>query len=54
MVARNFLQIIVSLTLMLILNAALTGVLISVIPVVTLGAMQYGQCPHPSHSLFYT
>lgn len=43
MVARNFLQIIVSLTLMLILNAALTGVLISVIPIVTLGAMQYGR-----------
>ena len=43
MVVRNLLQIIVSLSLMFVLNAALTGVLLSVIPIVSLGAVQYGQ-----------
>ena len=44
MVVRNALQIVGSLVFMFALNAALTGVLLSVIPIVSLGAVQYGQC----------
>jgi hypothetical protein len=43
MLARYILQLLGSLALMFYLNAALTGVLIAVVPVVTLGAVQYGR-----------
>lgn len=42
MLARNILQIVGSLILMFTLNAALTGVLLSVVPIVAIGAVQYG------------
>ncbi|CAH1801610.1 unnamed protein product, partial [Owenia fusiformis] len=43
MLVRYILQIIGSLVFMFILNAKLTGVLLSVVPVVSLGAVQYGK-----------
>ena len=42
MLARNILQITGSLALMFVLNAALTGVLLAVVPIVAIGAVQYG------------
>ncbi|XP_064613238.1 uncharacterized protein LOC135477020, partial [Liolophura sinensis] len=42
MLVRNLLQIFGSLLLMFILNPALTGVLLAVVPVVAIGAVQYG------------
>lgn len=42
MLARNSLQVIGSLVLMFTLNPALTGVLLAVVPIVSLGAVQYG------------
>ncbi|GFR73008.1 ABC transporter B family protein [Elysia marginata] len=43
MLFRYLLQIIGSLVLMFYLNAALTGVLLAIVPVVSLGATQYGK-----------
>ncbi|KAK6191312.1 hypothetical protein SNE40_003035 [Patella caerulea] len=43
MLARYLLQIIGSLVLMFVLNASLTGVLLAVVPIVSLGAVQYGR-----------
>ncbi|KAK3587257.1 hypothetical protein CHS0354_034401 [Potamilus streckersoni] len=43
MLTRYMLQMIGSLVFMFSLNAALTGVLLAVVPVVTLGAVQYGK-----------
>ncbi|CAG5125822.1 unnamed protein product [Candidula unifasciata] len=43
MLCRYLLQIIGSLVLMFYLNAALTGVLLAIVPVVSLSAMQYGK-----------
>ncbi|XP_013415862.1 ABC transporter B family member 25 isoform X2 [Lingula anatina] len=42
MLSRNILQIIGSLVIMFVLDPALTGVLLSVVPIVSLGAVQYG------------
>ncbi|XP_052801272.1 uncharacterized protein LOC128231995 [Mya arenaria] len=43
MLARYLLQMIGSLVLMFSLNASLTGVLLSVVPIVSLSAVQYGK-----------
>ncbi|RUS83770.1 hypothetical protein EGW08_008476, partial [Elysia chlorotica] len=43
MLFRYLLQILGSLALMFYLNAALTGVLLAIVPVVSLGATQYGK-----------
>ncbi|XP_069135768.1 uncharacterized protein [Argopecten irradians] len=43
MLVRNILQLIGSLGFMFYLNASLTGVLLSVVPIVSLGAVQYGK-----------
>ncbi|XP_033747567.1 ABC transporter B family member 25-like [Pecten maximus] len=43
MLVRNVLQLIGSLGFMFYLNPALTGVLLSVVPIVSLGAVQYGK-----------
>ncbi|ESP02536.1 hypothetical protein LOTGIDRAFT_171935 [Lottia gigantea] len=43
MLFRYLLQIIGSLVLMFVLNPSLTGVLIAVVPIVSLGAVQYGR-----------
>ncbi|BFZ05409.1 hypothetical protein BsWGS_08448 [Bradybaena similaris] len=43
MLCRYLLQILGSLVLMFYLNAALTGVLLAIVPVVSLSAMQYGK-----------
>ena len=42
MLARNILQIIGSLAFMFVLNPSLTGVLLAVVPIVAIGAVQYG------------
>ena len=42
MLSRYTLQIVGSLALMFVLNASLTGVLLAVVPVVSFGAVQYG------------
>ncbi|XP_060564267.1 uncharacterized protein LOC132723544 [Ruditapes philippinarum] len=42
MLVRNLLQIIGSLVLMFSLNPSLTGVLLSVVPIIAIGAVQYG------------
>ena len=43
MLARNVLQVVGSLVLMFTLNPALTGVLLAVVPIVAMGAVQYGR-----------
>ncbi|XP_046337854.2 ABC transporter B family member 1-like [Haliotis rufescens] len=43
MLSRYLLQIIGSLALMFVLNPSLTGVLLAVVPVVAIGAVQYGK-----------
>ncbi|XP_060080419.1 uncharacterized protein LOC132559811 [Ylistrum balloti] len=43
MLVRNILQLIGSLGFMFYLNPSLTGVLLSVVPIVSLGAVQYGK-----------
>lgn len=43
MLARYILQILGSLVFMFVLNAKLTGVLLAVVPVISLGAVQYGE-----------
>ncbi|XP_053376313.1 uncharacterized protein LOC123533999 [Mercenaria mercenaria] len=52
MLARNTLQIIGSLILMFTLNPALTGVLLSVVPVVAIGAVQYGMFMKKQYQMF--
>ena len=42
MLVRYLLQIIGSIAFMFVLNPSLTGVLLAVVPVVSLGAVQYG------------
>ncbi len=53
---QYLLQIMGSLSLMFVLNAALTGVLLAVVPVVAIGAVQYGTwdsaIQHPAVSGF--
>ena len=43
MLARYILQIVGSLVFMFVLNASLTGVLLAVVPIISLGAVQYGR-----------
>jgi len=43
MLLRNLIGITGSLVVMLVLNPALTGILLSVVPVISLSAVQYGQ-----------
>ncbi|OWF48089.1 ABC transporter B family member 1 [Mizuhopecten yessoensis] len=43
MLVRNILQLIGSLGFMFYLNPSLTGVLLSIVPIVSLGAVQYGK-----------
>ncbi|XP_067662747.1 uncharacterized protein [Haliotis asinina] len=52
MLAKNSLQIIGSLSLMFYLKASLTGVLLAVIPVVSVGAVQYGKYMKKCRRLF--
>jgi len=42
MLLRNIISIIGSLTVMFILNASLTGVLLAVVPIISISAVQYG------------
>ena len=54
MLARYILQMVGSLALMFVLNAALTGVLLAVVPIVAIGAVQYGKAkvtPGTTHNL---
>ena len=46
MLSRYLLQIIGSLVFMFWLNPSLTGVLLAVVPIVSLGAVQYGKLQH--------
>ena len=43
MLVRYFFQIIGSIVIMFTQSAALTGVLLSVVPIVAIGAVQYGE-----------
>ena len=43
MLVRYLLQIAGSLAFMFVLNASLTGVLLAVVPIVAVGAVQYGK-----------
>ncbi|CAL1536178.1 unnamed protein product [Lymnaea stagnalis] len=52
MLFRYLLQIIGSLALMFFLNASLTGVLLAIVPVVSLSAMQYGKFVRKMRKLF--
>ncbi|GFO16380.1 ABC transporter b family protein [Plakobranchus ocellatus] len=52
MLFRYVLQIVGSLILMFYLNASLTGVLLAIVPVVTLGASQYGKFVRKMRKLF--
>ena len=48
MLTRYLLQIIGSLVFMFILNASLTGILLGVVPVVSLSAVRYGKVDRES------
>ena len=49
MLTRYILQIIGSLVFMFILNATLTGILLGVVPVVSLSAVRYGKTQRKAH-----
>ena len=44
MLARYTLQMLISLGLMFYINAKLTAVLLSVVPIIVVAAVQYGEC----------
>ena len=44
MLARYTLQMLISLGLMFYINAKLTAVLLSVVPIIAVAAVQYGEC----------
>ena len=53
MLCRYVIQMIGSLVLMFTLNPALTGVLLAVVPVVSLCAVQYGRFPESTSTILY-
>ena len=53
MLIRNLITITGSLVVMFVLNPALTGILLAVVPVISLSAVQYGEFMEQSQKVAY-
>ena len=52
MLVRYLLQIILALIMMFWQSPRLTAVLLSVVPIIAIGAVQYGECAWPQYIKF--